>query len=440
MKLSTFSVVIPAAEKGRYIIRNTVTDAVVLVDEDLLQIIKKLPAIKRGIGAFKQELEDCTSLGILVPDDTDEIKYFRHLFNSARYNPSIFNPYIVTTTACNLACRYCYEDGISRSEKMDKRTIERTVGWCKEVLERGQYKEFWVTLYGGEPLLDFNGLQVLVSGLQDSISKTGLEINLDMVTNGILLTESRVEYLVRNGLKRVQITLDGSPEVHDQRRCYKSGRGTFDKILSTVERVVGKIPEIRLRCNFDSSNQESLYELVVILAQRGLAGKVFLYFAPINETIPTDSPQCAARFCAQYRLGDKEMAETLVSLCAYAKEKGFQTIDKYEISPCMSTAENGVVIDPEGNLYKCLSFIGRKEFVVGSIWETEPNALYYEFMDDSHILPCYEKKCPYIPLCGGGCRFEAFMVKGDYRTQFCRRGFIQCVNRGLTKLHYSHEL
>jgi uncharacterized protein len=432
--------VLPTNVEGMHIIRNTMTDSIILVDKQLLAILQTMPKVSnRQIANYSEEIEECKTQGILVSKDKDEMKIFHESFQESRYHPETYNPYVAVTTGCNLNCSYCYEDGIFRGSTMNKTTIKQVIEYCTRIFIGDNYKDFWITLYGGEPLLNYQLLQNLILGFKKQEDIIGAPINFDIVTNATLLSQERARWLVRHGLQRAQITFDGNSTSHNLRRRYPSGKGTFNKILNNLIGAVDIIPEIRVRCNFDSSNRESLYELIDILADRGLSGKVFLYFAPINEIIPTDNdPQCAARFCSQYRLSDAKMAETLVALCGYAKQKGFETTDKYEVSPCMSTIENGVVIDPEGNLYKCLSFIGRKEFIVGTIWGEDKNSLYQEFMDDSFISSCYQKRCPYIPICGGGCRFEAFVSKGDYKSQFCRSSFVKKVNNGLTKLHYSN--
>lgn len=421
-----------------FVVRNILTDSVVVIDENLLEVLRRMPNIPDSeIIEYHEEINECQSQGVLVPDEKDEIQAFQAAFIESRYHPEVFNPYILTTTGCNLNCRYCYEDGIFRGLTMNRATIDQVVSYCATVFQEGDYKNFWITLYGGEPLVNYQSLQRLVVAFKNQENAIGTPIHFDMVTNATLLSQEKAKWLVQHGLQRVQITFDGSPEVHDHRRHYPSGKGTFSKIIRNVIDASDVIPEIRIRCNFDSSNRESLYELIDILADHGLGSKVFIYFAPINETIPTDNPQCAAKFCSQYRLPDHEMAEALVDLCRYAKSRDFKTIDKYEVGPCMSTTENGVAIDPVGNLYKCLSFIGREDFIIGSIWKTDKSPLYQEFMDDSFLTECYHQLCPYIPVCGGGCRFEAFLaLRGDFKTRFCRRDFIETVNLGLTDLHY----
>ena len=51
----------------------------------------------------------------------------------------------------------------------------------------------------------------------------------------IIYTASIVTLLKEIGVKRVQITLDGSKESHDKRRILLNGEGSFNKIIDNIE-------------------------------------------------------------------------------------------------------------------------------------------------------------------------------------------------------------
>ena len=98
-----------------------------------------------------------------------------------------------------------------------------------------------------------------------------------------------------------------------------------------------------------------------------------------------------------------------------------------------------MVIDPLGMIYKCPAMVGRPQFVVGEIKENDLNWRHIEFMTMKTWKLCLE--CPYVPMCGGGCRFEAFLAnKGDYTRLACHKEYYDKYLKELIKLDYEKDI
>ncbi|PIN90557.1 putative peptide-modifying radical SAM/SPASM domain-containing protein, partial [Candidatus Pacearchaeota archaeon CG10_big_fil_rev_8_21_14_0_10_35_13] len=125
--------------------------------------------------------------------------------------------HVITSTACNSKCRYCYQKGfnddcggMSLNEKFswDFSTpykINYSVGKLKDFLLRSKdSSSHTVTFYGGEPLLQKSSIIKII----DDLSPLGVKFMIQ--TNGLLLDKLPSDYT--NKFSRVLVSLDGSEE------------------------------------------------------------------------------------------------------------------------------------------------------------------------------------------------------------------------------------
>ena len=94
-----------------------------------------------------------------------------------------------------------------------------------------------------------------------------------------------------------------------------------------------------------------------------------------------------------------------------------------QILPCVVSG-NVLCIDPDLDLYKCITQLGQKAFSVGRIDERGEFAFdpaYNDFMarDPLTFKECAE--CAYLPLCGGGCPVAAYQASGSWHHPACHQ-------------------
>ena len=93
-----------------------------------------------------------------------------------------------------------------------------------------------------------------------------------------------------------------------------------------------------------------------------------------------------------------------------------------------------MVIDPEGKLYTCPAFVGREGFVVGDISSQELNEQHRQFLNHPLEMECFT--CAYFPVCGGGCRYSAYVRAGDWRNTVCPKDELEEYIPELIKLQH----
>lgn len=134
-------------------------------------------------------------------------------------------PYIGSidiTNTCNLKCLHCFNK--SNELKRDELTDDEIF---KVIMDIAKLKLFNFCFCGGETLLRYELLLKCIRYL----SKAGT-YNINMVSNGILLTDKIVIALKDAGITMIQISLDGSNEKsHNQMR---QNRNAFQKTIDAI--------------------------------------------------------------------------------------------------------------------------------------------------------------------------------------------------------------
>lgn len=137
------------------------------------------------------------------------------------------------TLRCNLACRHCGSDC-----RVDPGVADMPLGDFLKVLD----EQITPHVDPAEALLIFSGGEVLV---REDLERAGAEVTRrgyawGMVTNGMALTERRLDGLVDAGLRSISISLDGFEREHNYIRCNPQ---SYDRALDAVRLVVRR-PEL----------------------------------------------------------------------------------------------------------------------------------------------------------------------------------------------------
>lgn len=153
------------------------------------------------------------------------------------------------TQRCNLRCRYCvYSEEKnfgtrSHSNKdMSYETAKKAVDFYME--HSVDCEEKAIGFYGGEPLLQFGLIKKIIAYCNDVFR--GHKIIYSITTNGTLLTDEIMDFLVKNQVY-ITVSLDGPKEIHDKNRRFVNDAGTYDAVIRNLEKLKHKC-EDKLQC------------------------------------------------------------------------------------------------------------------------------------------------------------------------------------------------
>ena len=427
---SRFNIIIPDyPEPKKYLCFNTLTQSMVVLDKDIVEILKrkKIPSDKIRI------INNLCKLGILAEDHVDEERVLKYLFDRIKYDNSIFHITVLTTYDCNFSCIYCVEEGVKGPTYMSSKTSTRVVDWIKDKAKERGPKTINITFYGGEPLLHVSPIEFISRGIKKWTEENGIGFSFGIITNGSLLRPKLIERLIPLGLKGAKITIDGIREVHDKRRPFKGGKGSFDIIIKNVIEAVDRIA-IHLGGNVDEESIHKIPLFLDYLEEIGLKEKLAeVDFKPIMGQIGT-----ARGACYTTSLSDSNIFIELFNIKKELIKRGFKTRRGFGIEFCkMVNNELDVSIDPIGNIYKCPAMVGRDETLVGNIYEEEFDYRFIEMMTEDVWKKCIH--CPYVPLCGGGCRYAAYLKTGDFYGIACEKRYFETILPEIIKLEYKYQ-
>jgi len=151
------------------------------------------------------------------------------------------------TQQCNLRCSYCAYSGLyyNREHSSERMSIETAISAIDFLLAHSdEIKEIHIGFYGGEPLLEFDLIKTCVSYVKEKVE--GKIVTFGITTNGTLLTEEVVSYMVENDFQ-LSVSLDGSKTEHDSNRKFRSGKGSFDLIMKNLKYVKEHYPDFMAR-------------------------------------------------------------------------------------------------------------------------------------------------------------------------------------------------
>ena len=159
---------------------------------------------------------------------------------------------LCVTERCNLRCDYCCYSGRHpnhRTHKNRSMTWETAIKAVDQILHSRQIltNRCAVTFYGGEPLLEFELIRQVVRYTKAEAEKIGKKTAFSLTTNGTLLDDEKVDFLVENNFL-VMISLDGPQEAHDRYRVFAGSReGSFEVAIRNVERFAERYPDYPTR-------------------------------------------------------------------------------------------------------------------------------------------------------------------------------------------------
>lgn len=412
----------------------------ILRDPDWQRILAALPAPEKAAADVRHAIEGLVEARVVVSAATDERQAFGASFDALRYHPQRIFPLIAVTTACNIGCTYCYEEG-TRSLTMSTKVVAGVLHWLEQRIVQDGIREIYPGLFGGEPLMYPRLLFALMDGFHELRQRYGIQGEFYSSSNGIMLTPQLAEQLAQRGLTQLQISLDGTEEIHNERRIGKKGQPSFQESLRGIKIAIEHIRNVTVKVNFDRHNHSSISALFDRLIAEGLQKRVDVKLEAIAYQMPGSRVQHDPVYVIPPE--SVEMADAYLELMVEAKQRGLKvTQDTAHTTPCMFSSHHGVIIGPEGNIYKCISLVGRPEFKVGTVFDDEYDTEEYERQMDTtkRISQCYEEKCPYIPVCAGGCAYESVVRTNRYDLRYCTRQKLEAFHYKRYLIRYQKQL
>lgn len=385
--------ILSKSEKYGYLLFNTMSLAFIRINEQDIDMWKKLRETPDSYTNF-QNYDFLIKARILVDNQEDDLNVYLADVLKNRYNSSDMALTILPTRGCNFGCIYCYEQ--DRPNVLMNEQTEKAI--VKFVCSNSNLKRLSVVWYGGEPLLNFDSMVRLTK----MFKQLNIEYSAKIVSNGYLLTKEKANLMKDLAIRNIQITFDGSEEIHNQRRFLLGGQPTYRKIMDNLKYLlsINKEITIDIRTNIDRRNKDDYNKFYQDFKSEINDKRVTMYPGFVSDLLSSEcvSPEfniSEGGYKAQFILDifDKYGIEI----------KSF--LPKYRRRSCVASKYFAFVIGPEGELYKCWRMVGNQKETIGNVNDGSLDMVKFSkyLIGADYTLDSKCLQCEFITLCGGGC-------------------------------------
>lgn len=382
------------------ILFNIANSKILVLRKELVQILydcKECGDIDRLSEIHPELYASMVDAWMIVPENLNEAEELVESWRGADDDPTFFGMIINPTLSCNLSCWYCYEkhdDG----RCMDEKVMQSVYRLIDNKIADNRLKRLNVSFFGGEPLLNFeNVVYPLLSYASVKCHERGVHLNSNFTTNAVLLTSDVLDRLKSLDMAEppsFQITFDGNRDMHDKVRHTTGNARTYDVISEHVRLAAASGCTVNIRFNYTANNIDSFLDTatdmdrLLTAEQKKLVNMNFQQIWQDQHTHPGTKEKMS------------EVAEKIRSIGFYVDSDMM-----YSRHVCYADNPNHVVINYDGNVYKCTARDFKecnREGILLPDGTIEWNEKFHKRMSIRYSNKAC-MNCSILPLCNGGC-------------------------------------
>ena len=270
------------------------------------------------------------------------------------------------TQQCNLACRYCYASP-SVDTVMTVETAKKIIDFALSLSSEKEKLDF--SFFGGEPLLKFDLIKEITPYIQNRAKEEKKDFEISITTNGTILHREILDFLQEKNI-HLCFSIDGPPDVHNQNRKYKNGRGSLEVIIKNLHTALANLNSVQVNAVYGPDTLTALPSSVEFLYELGAR----VIHLNLNINSPWESSDLA-RFPEVYN----QIGEYYIQRYKSNQEVAINLIDSkiilflgggYTSEDLCSMGEREWGFARSGNIYPCERFIGgdiNAAFCLGNI-------------------------------------------------------------------------
>jgi len=327
------------------------------------------------------------------------------------------------TSKCTLACSYCQYIPLSSSDNgnlfMNRDVLYKSIS---EIMSL-HLKRITFIWHGGEPLLVGKSFYEDAIDFQKKNQKQHQQIVNNIQTNATILNKEWIDFFQKNNFN-ISISIDGPPEIHNRHRINLSTKGSFAKVMRSVDllkaenvkfgslSVVTKDSANNAKeiYNFFKTNDFKYFDFLPCIELRRNTGKI------IGASI---TPYKFADFMTQ--IFDLWIKDDNPNIHIRYFDNILTNFLGGKSTLCKFTGNCGsfLTINYNGDVYPCDNFIGYSDLKFGNIVVDELKTIlesekYNTFLDRVNAINSDCTGCEWYHICKGGCPFFSFIFNQDF--------------------------
>lgn len=429
LKLSYYNHFISHEERGVYIIYNALSNAMMQVDYDLGHFISKLNSMEIHhldpdiISALKNN-------GMIISQNVDEFADVKKRATNSRKtltdSSSLFLC-ISPTNSCNMQCPYCFQGDKSAKTRDTKYLNEENMNLLKQMVLNAVEKphatkieRIQIEWFGGEPLLRKNVIKEFSKFVLDICAKYKIDFFASIITNASLLDADTWQLLEECKVYKVQITIDGEKDMHNQVRFYANGKGSYDHIMNNLLQMPLNKFDVTIRINGDKVVFQNIPKLFEDFEARGLwpqrSKEIGFHWAPkFYNFLGYNQDKDVYYASYEYQKSRQEFEYLRVQhYNKWAAKVGLKNKKLHFAYPSFATfycttveSANSFSIDDGAYIHKCYNTVNSKDKRIEHVKDfdgTNPALDYYKKFDKTEQADC--RTCKVLPICEENCNMR----------------------------------
>jgi heme b synthase len=321
------------------------------------------------------------------------------------------------TRSCNLNCVHC-----RAAANCGPYPGELSTKKCFQLIDEiAVMSSPVIILTGGEPLLRPDIFDIAAYG-------TGKGLRMVMATNGTLVNESTVKKMIKSGIKRVSVSLDGKDAPsHD---AFRGEIGAFSGALNGIEAMKRAGMEFQINTTVTTANLRQIKDILELAKKLGAAAHHIFLLVPTGRGRDlAEQAITAADYEETLMWFHQESLQSSIQLKATCAPHYFRILHqqkdkgqkKKPVSGQFHEMTRGCLggsafcfishvgqVQPCGYLELNCGNVQKQKF--SRIWE---NSEVFRNLRDLSKYGGKCGRCEFIKVCGG-CRARAYEATGDY--------------------------
>jgi len=337
----------------------------------------------------------------------------------------IFN----VTENCNLRCRYCVYSGSYKNRRAHNKYNDIPWEIGRKAIDfflkhNRNSEERYISFYGGEPFIRFDFIKQAI----DYTRRLDPSVIFSITSNGTLINDKMLHFLSDSNL-RLTISLDGPAFIQNKNRIFLDGKGTFNRVINTIQFIKEKYPEyyenyLSLNAtlvpfegdyntldrffnvsNFSFLKDEIKFSLGLLNSEENTYIKEENYYDFVKHFL-----KYAYTKYKVYHTDDKDQSEFLVEKALLSKKiKIFHYRSHRKLSSYSFFWPNGTCIpgmrslfvSKNGDFYPCEKLYDYQEMCIGNVDSGLDFDIISKYLDEySETLNDFCKNCWAYRLCG----------------------------------------
>lgn len=331
---------------------------------------------------------------------------------------------LITTSNCNLRCRYCFANAGDSDFRMSEKVAFASVRYG---LERAAGRKLLISFFGGEPSLTPDLVKSVVDYAREKHDEFGVkDVMFNITTNGVI-GKGFLEFLIQNDFF-LTISMDGIPAVQNDQRPLKNGSPSSPLVEETIKTLVASKHEFMVRATVTKNSVNSLPETAVYLSHLGVSQFHCEAINLAGRAIMETKGQPMERPTAE------EFIENLIRTIECAADNGMNVLNSAymnllqpSVHFCDGVGGNRCSVTYLGEITTCLEVQGgchpTADFFIVGCYDEDRDSIIINPRKRANVCgsPIIEsnkacRDCFARFVCGGGCPIRNYHTTGDIAT------------------------